>query len=627
MKAESAGCPIPALDPVAPLIPGGVSYNLYREDLSADPVGYELLNPLGATAGRNFGQVFIGGSDDFDHVVYQSFANKTDPPDSPVPGNFRKLYTWVAQGEDGCAAAGGCLSYLAKGTGGVPFATSSDMPTIWSINGQSTYLNSAVSDDGERIFFQNPVEPGASSITGYTCTSPGCELYLRENAGTTLDVSASECTAACGSPQTKADKFLSATPSGSDAFFISCAKLTDASSAEGSCTDTWGGTESGGRPGAKLYRWDRNAAPGHRLVDLTADHEPADGDQPDFLGLIGESDDGDTAYFVTRNQIVSGAPVFPTTNLPNPHGPGTFVGDAKLYRWRWNGGSPTVDYLGPYQELNGSFQSDINWMQQRRTVTPDGKYLLLYSQLALDPAADRDADADAYRWDAQDGWSCVSCQLPGVPSSGSVDINTVWLQAPYGPADNTLKSTEPKTYMSNDGQRIFFGTPDALVPEDVNGEAGCPKDTALSFLDRTVLYTCEDVYEWHDGAVELITSGTSTEASWLISTTPSGNDVFFFTHQRLVGWDQDTNTDIYDSRVGGGFPEPPPVPPACDLNAGGCEGPATVAPPSSGAGTAVFQGPSDPTPKHPTAKKHHKKPHHKRAHKLHHRRAHKRATG
>ena len=47
--------------------------------------------------------------------------------------------------------------------------------------------------------------------------------------------------------------------------------------------------------------------------------------------------------------------------------------------------------------------------------------MMITSILRLDPAADSDSDDDAYRWDEEDGWLCVSCQLPGVPSEGHVE--------------------------------------------------------------------------------------------------------------------------------------------------------------------------------------------------------------
>jgi hypothetical protein len=42
----------------------------------------------------------------------------------------------------------------------------------------------------------------------------------------------------------------------------------------------------------------------------------------------------------------------------------------------------------------------------------------------------------------------------------------------------------------------------------------------------------------------------------LVGTDASGGDVFFSTVDRLVGQDVDTNFDVYDARIDGGFPAP-----------------------------------------------------------------------
>jgi hypothetical protein len=592
-RPDTAGCPIPSLDPNAPLIPGETSLNLYRQDFTVNPFGYDLLNPeLGNET--NWGQNFLGGSQDFSHVVYQSYSNQTAPPDSPEPDEkFRKLYDWH----------NGSLNLITKDTSNEPFTTPSDVPTITHLGspGNGVTIGSWISSDGERIFFHNPTLANAA-LTNSPCSNPGCEVYMREDGTSTNDISASECTTACGSPQTKADNFLSATPSGEVAFFVSCAKLSDDSSPEGACVGPWSDT---GEDGSKLYRWDENLPPGNRLVDITADHEPGDGVQPNFRGLIGQSANGETAYFVTRGQVVSGEATAP--------------GD-KLYRWRWNGGSPTVDYLGPYLDIEGEFpaKGELNWLQKLRMVTPSGKYLLIYTELRYDPAADSDTDPDAYRWDEADGWICISCQRPGVPSAGGVSLNfEVWLHNLPGASIDQFASDAPRTFMSDDGQRIFFATADALVPGDVNGEASClPGPQGLA---KTRIPSCQDVYEWHDGTVSLISPGTGPGPARLIAATPSGRDVFFYTAERLVGWDFDTNIDVYDARIGGGFPEPAPQPSSCEGES--CRGGGTSAPAPTGAGTAVFQGQGNPAPKHKaTARKHHKKRHHKRQQRAKHNR-------
>jgi hypothetical protein len=570
---ESAGCPIEPLDPAAPLIPGKHSYNLYRGDLSIDPPDYDLLSPQ--PGGRGFGVIVYGGNDDFSHIVYGSDNNQTLPPDSPALGqpggdDFEKIY----EEHDGT------LRLVSKDPGGAPFTTPSAPPGIPPNGGVATRPNpDTVSADGERIYFANP-----SNGSTHGCSIPSCELYMREGGVQTFQVSASECTSSCG--PNFADLFDSATPSGDIAFFRTCAKLTDASSPASDCSVD---------PEFKLYRWDRNAPPGSRLVDLTVDNELADGDDPGiaYHSLIGHSDDGNTVYFVTRGQIVAGEPTFPET------GGSLHVKGGKLYRWRWNGGSPTVDYLGPYNAVDGGidFNVEINTDRQRKHVSPDGKYLLIYTDLRYDAAGDRDSDTDAYRWDEGSGWLCVSCQLPGEPSRGDVDRREVWLN------DSTefymeISSTEPRYFMSEDGQRIFFGTPDALVPEDTNAEAGCPPiEYGGSNLISSTIPACMDVYEWHDGHVSLISSGSDTGPARLMFATATGRDVFYYTRQRLVGWDADESIDIYDVRIGGGFPEPPAAPPACEGEA--CRGAGTVTPVTPGAGTAAFQGPGSPTSQTP----------------------------
>jgi hypothetical protein len=89
----------------------------------------------------------------------------------------------------------------------------------------------------------------------------------------------------------------------------------------------------------------------------------------------------------------------------------------------------------------------------------------------------------------------------------------------------------------------------------------------------------------------------------LIGITRSGTDVFFTTHDSLVG--QDLNgpfLKFYDARTGGGFPfKPGPAP--CQA-ADECHGPASSAPPPITPGSTVRLGSGGNATK---AKKKHKK--------------------
>jgi len=612
---EAADCATSPLDPAAPL----PAANLYREDMGTDPLHFDLLTTApGPTGFSDRAGSVAGGSADFSHVVYSSYANQT--PDSPTPEDqsFRKLYDWVEEGQGGCASVGGCLHLLSVDPAGQPFETASSLPTFPVFAGP-TPIASAVSVDGRRIYFQNQAPTGGNINPNGRCHSAACDLYMREDDTATFPVSASECTVECG-VDSSPDSFAWATPAGDKALFLSCAKLTDASAEARTCSN---GFSPQAKDNMKLYRWEEDAAPGHHLVDLSLDEEPADGSQPQALGELGASTDagaapgsnagpGNTVYFVAAGQLVSGAPTTPAL---------------KLYRWRWNEGSPDLRYLGPYVSIypygtpknppDASMEFDPNSHNFHIRVAPDGRYLVVQTPLALDPAADRDSDVDLYRWSEGEGWLCVSCQLPGAPSAGDADTTDPNLLPELLNTDLLGYSAEHT--ISDDGQRIFFETPDALVPQDVNGEAACPLLPQVTGQVES-LYACEDVYEWHDGTVSLLSSGTGTQPFTLMGATASGKEVFFATVQRLLGWDVDNSSDIYAVRADSGFSEPPAQPLICE-GAEQCHGQGSAAPNVPGAGTAVFEGPGNPTATQPKARKKHKKRHHKHKRAKHNRRA------
>jgi hypothetical protein len=94
--------------------------------------------------------------------------------------------------------------------------------------------------------------------------------------------------------------------------------------------------------------------------------------------------------------------------------------------------------------------------------------------------------------------------------------------------------------------------------------------------------------------VHLISTGTSTTDDGFFDASASGNDVFFRTRQQLLPQDQDTHYDLYDARVGGGFPAAPPPPAPCLGDA--CKPASTPAPAPPVAATISFVGPGNPTP-------------------------------
>jgi hypothetical protein len=93
-------------------------------------------------------------------------------------------------------------------------------------------------------------------------------------------------------------------------------------------------------------------------------------------------------------------------------------------------------------------------------------------------------------------------------------------------------------YLSDQG-RLFFNSPDALVPQDTNGK--------------------EDVYEYEPegvgscadsaGCIGLISSGTSNNESVFLDASENGDEAFFLTSAPLVPQDEDSAFDVYDARV------------------------------------------------------------------------------
>jgi hypothetical protein len=152
------------------------------------------------------------------------------------------------------------------------------------------------------------------------------------------------------------------------------------------------------------------------------------------------------------------------------------------------------------------------------------------------------AAPEMYRYSTADGSiTCVSCTPAGVTATGPASFGASG-GGSYEPPGTGVS-------MSADGSKIFFDSPDPLAAGDTN--TGAFSNGLFGGLTLS-----EDVYEWENGHVSLISDGRSATGSVLGGTTPSGNDVIITTLSTLVGQDTDGFDDIYDARVGGGFPAP-----------------------------------------------------------------------
>jgi hypothetical protein len=159
---------------------------------------------------------------------------------------------------------------------------------------------------------------------------------------------------------------------------------------------------------------------------------------------------------------------------------------------------------------------------------------------------------------------CVSCDRSGAPPVSNATFGSYV----GGEADDA----GPVRAISNNGSYVFFDSADPLVTQANNHT--------------------QDVYEWEaqgtggcelmEGCLHLISSGDDPGPSFFLGmssyvapdgeTVEAGN-VFFGTHARLVPQDTDEAGDLYDARIGGGFPVAGGKGP-CEGNA--CENPAAA---------------------------------------------------
>ncbi len=232
-------------------------------------------------------------------------------------------------------------------------------------------------------------------------------------------------------------------------------------------------------------------------------------------------------------------------------------------------------------------------------VSPDGRTVMFASaasltgydnqtdcQVAQGPFGEPIPCYEIYLYSAETGrLVCVSCNPR---ASDATSPAYLYLQAG---AENEAVALTPQSVprnLSDDGNRVFFETEEALVPQDTNGAM--------------------NVYEWEregagscpagrGGCLYLISSGQSSEPSYFAEASSSGDDVFFLTRQQLVGQDTDELVDVYDARVGGGIAaqNPPPAAAPClgEEACRGAQGPAqALGVPTSQA----FSGPGNLAP-------------------------------
>ncbi|HET8862915.1 MAG TPA: hypothetical protein VFM94_06680, partial [Solirubrobacterales bacterium] len=319
----------------------------------------------------------------------------------------------------------------------------------------------------------------------------------------------------------------------------------------------------------------------------------------EVVGVLGASDDLSRIYFISRQALpgTGGKAGEPNVYLREEDGAGE--ASFRLVATVSKGDAGAVEPGASFPAYD--LAEERPYLRATR-VSPDGAWLAFNSRAKLtnydntDTATGKPA-VEVYAYDAEaDELHCASCNPSGARPVGAE------MGIPYNPrnlrtsviAAAWIPTWEHPNYASNvlsgQGGRLFFNSSDQLVPRDANG--------------------AQDVYQWqvagsggctasspsyfpqNGGCVDLISSGESQHESEFWEASPDGEDVFFTTASSLVPPDPGL-VDLYDARVGGGFPQLP--------EAGECEGEACQsppAPPDFGApASTTYSGPGNPPPR------------------------------
>jgi hypothetical protein len=580
---------------LAPSVGGGRVELLGWDEEIAVSVSSESRSgiSLGDTAGRSFQQVIstsdrffpnlAGFAEDPSHFAFESEAQLTPGALSEKTNLYdfdNGALTLVGRVPAGAATScdddGGPACVVApEGAFAGPYNwQDSNLNSFGGASGRY-YVNDAISRDGSKVFF--------------TAAGSG-QLYVREGGTSTTRVSASQ--ASVPDPNgSKPAVYLAATPNGSKVFFASCEKLTDDSTAVSTTDPLCTGEEQG----QDLYSFDTESG---ELSDLTVDSADSDPRGAAVVGVLGSSGDGSYLYFVANGVLAPGAK--PGRCRVNG---GFGEGDCNLYLYhagatsfiaglhRCSGGCDWEDWAPRTVESSSTLkQSRVssNGVLLFRTAGSLTGYENRKKSVGGSNSCGQGGSGEEercneyYRFDPTDEkLSCVTCD-----PTGAMPIGGARLESSREVFEATTRSAILTRNISSDGSRIFFDSPDPLVPEDTNGVV--------------------DPYEWEadgsgscesstadGGCLYLLSSGTNPNASFLGDVSASGNDAFIFTGQQLVPTDKDQLTDVYDARVGGGLASqnPPPAAPPCEGEA--CKGAGTTAPGQPSPGSASFSGPGN----------------------------------
>ncbi len=532
--------------------------------------------------------------------------HQTPPPSADGQKGYPNLYR-----RESCGAGAGSFEALVPSPPALPKGTPLNYVTHDSLQGYSA--------DGSQVFFV-----AGAKLTSEAAGAEGAQIYDRFGGALHLVsvLPGGEGKAATGSsevgsgPAHDLDNAVSA--DGSVAYWTRGVELfvrkhPEQGIVSGECGKTskactyavskaagffWAAAADGSKAlyseGEDLMEFDLGKAEAKQEAQtLVAQH---------VRGVAGESEDLGQIYFVSSDALTG-------EDEPNSNGDVAIEGKPNFYMAEGGKfsfiGTLVPGDVGAKEPGAGflaySVSEEKSYLRATR-VSADGRRIAFDSRAPLtgydNKGPDGRASVEVFGYEAGGALSCVSCNPSAARPRGVRELLLPY-KSPLDsegitnvPAAAWIPTWEHPLHASNvlsaSGNRLFFNSNDDLVLGDANG--------------------APDVYEWeatgsgscstespsyfaqNGGCLYLISSGDSAQESEFWEASPDGRDVFFTTSSSLVPQDPGS-ADLYDARVGGGFPQP--------LAKAPCEGEACQSPPPpprfSVPASSSYRGPGNPS--------------------------------
>jgi hypothetical protein len=418
----------------------------------------------------------------------------------------------------------------------------------------------AISASGKIVFFTAEpggcagLNPNGEGVIGEG--PPVKDLYARIDGKETLNISepSSALCLVCrtGHTTTKVTEepafFAGASEDGSKVFFMTEQELL------------------AGRTTNNLYELDFDNSSIFRVLPVALGSN-----QPEVQGVMRVSEDGSHVYFVAKAVLTTeprggvGGPCYAELTPVELAEEETGKKEGKC--------RPQTDENNLYVFVRDAahplgdvkFIANIAGDAREGETTPDGRYLVFLSTHDL-TSDDTSTVSQIFEYDAREELlvrvskgQCVPATLTTCAAGERFNDNgntsafpTTMLTPNFEHFDGPAES-ESRLSVSNDGAYVVFDSANDLTPAAETAREG----------------DAESVYEYHSigaidaGNVYLISNGTdvtqgfgSSKGDQLFGEDAAGGDVFFGAGASLLSSDTNEGEDIYDARIGGGFPEP-----------------------------------------------------------------------